>query len=139
MIRKKAYIIYLTSILTCLLSVCNFVLTSCKDDNEVGYEIIYPSEESIPFTVTDLKGKLYYDEDLKNWVIKPEMESPYFPRGDEESSKLIISNMKEEYKKYKGEISVDGSVTYLYSKLFLFNNTIFSKHYYYSIEIIWKL
>ena len=126
---KKAYITYSVSILACLLSVCNFVLTSCKDDNEEGYEIVYPSEESIPFTVTDLKGRLYYDEVLKNWVISPEMESPYFHNGVEEVTTLIISDMKEEYKKYEGEIICCGTSIYLYTIIYQANVGPFEKIY----------
>ena len=113
MIRKKAYIIYLTSILTCLLSVCNFVLTSCKDDNEEGYEIVYPSEEeSKPYIVTNKIGDLSYNEIEEKWIIYPENY------GDETVIYMIIENMKEEYKEYQGNIKYSGTVTTQYYKIY---------------------
>ena len=107
-----------TGLLVCMLAVSAFVLKGCKDE-EKDYFIDYPKDgDIINYTVSDVKGKLAYSEEEKEWVIYPDMMFSPFPSGDEMGCMLFVLNMKDEYKELEGEIYFSGRATYIYRRVY---------------------
>lgn len=96
----------------CLLFILSFSILSCKDDDDDSYpKVTYPTEEQKqPFTITNMKGTLYFEERDQKWAITPDREefTAIKQLGFEEGAYIIISNMKNEYKPYEGPVTFSG-------------------------------
>ncbi len=88
----------------------------CSDNDDKFNEIIYPTEEQIPFDTGSVKGKLKYNAEIAKWIIIPLEDFNWYSIGDEESVRMLVSNIAEEYKDYEGIITFNGIAKYLYYK-----------------------
>ena len=60
----------------------------CSDNDDKFNEIIYPTEEQIPFDTGSVKGKLKYNAEIAKWIIIPLEDFNWYSIGDEESVRM---------------------------------------------------
>ena len=112
------------------------VLSVGCSDNETEDSVrrIYPTEEQKPVEVSDVYGRLSYDEKNKTWIIN----SLDFPlaAGDEEGAELYIENPTDNMGIYEGNVKYSGHVTYLYTDIYQRSGSIETYQNYYSINLI---
>ena len=118
--------VFIFAVLVCMVSSLSFL--SCKDDEYP--KKVYPTEIK-EYTLKDALGELYYDGELKKWVIVPDRDS--FFVGDEDGCYFIISEMDEQYKEYEGKVVFSGDIvlSYYIESGDMFGSTVF----YYSIHL----
>lgn len=106
----------------------------CSDnETEDAVRRIYPTEEQKPVEVSDVYGRLSYDEEKKTWIISC-LDFP-LAGGDEEGTELYIENPRNEMNTYEGDIKYSGHATYLYTDIHQLNSNIATYKHYYSLNL----
>ena len=106
----------------------------CSDnETEDSVRRIYPTEEQKPVEISNVKGRLSYDEVNKKWTIN----SLDFPlaSGDEEGAELYIENPKNDMSIYEGDIKYSGYATLLYTDVMQHSYGLSSLLHCYSINL----
>lgn len=120
--------------LTMVLSLATlFVIFGCKETEDSN--IYYPEGANYEaFDIKDLQGTIYVSEN--KWQFLPDDHTVFYPSalGDEQGLSILISNMKEEYKKYnKVRVKISGKARFLHT--ILFPNPAGAALYVYSVDI----
>lgn len=99
------------------------VLSVGCSDNETEDSVrrIYPTEEQKPVKVSDVYGRLSYDEKYKKWTISC-LEFP-LAGGDEVGIELIADNIPNDFMNYNGEVCVKGTVIRLFTEVYSYSGT----------------
>lgn len=118
--------VFIFSVLVCVISSLFFL--GCKNDNNEFPKKVYPTEEQ-KYMLEDVKGELYYDEELKEWAINADLETV----GDENSYRIMIPNMDNKYKQYVGQVIFSGEMVLSY--YIDYGDAFGSKMFYYSISL----
>ena len=105
----------------------------CNNDEDNSVRRIYPTEEQKPVEVSEVYGRLSYNEENQKWTIN----SLDFPLagGDEEGAELYIKNPKSNINTYEGNIKYSGHATYLYTDVHQVSSNIATYKKCYSIVL----
>ena len=123
--KKNYSTISFASLLLCMLAVFSLTFASCSDDdenNEAESDFnFFTLDESAwrYYTPTNAWGQVQYDELVEAWTIAqctPQPVSAIYLGGDCSGVKLVITNMKEEYKAYENQsVIFSGEAVWKYS------------------------
>lgn len=117
-----------------LLAFLCFAFVCCKDDETSNR--IYPKEPQPAYGMVDKMGRLYYDEESKEWRMgftQEDLDKPLPDRllGDEEGAHLVIENCSEEYQKLEGElVRYSGTLVYQYLEQSWLGNIVINTYVY---------
>ena len=85
-----------------------FSFFGCKETEDSN--IVYPEYMNYdPFSITDVQGRIEYHDN--KWEFVTNESNKFYPwtLGDEQGLEILIKNMKDEYKQFRGkQVTISG-------------------------------